>query len=299
MLIDNVVELTLHSYARDKAGENEMWGRLGSPKHDPRVIEKALGQSFDAKVKAGVKLGLIDHSVCESILYLHSFRNTAYHKGLRHEKILHSLVIFYFRNACRILKVYKPRWWSWGNSVKISHRAMKYLGTYTFGKHVEAFEAAYGRLDEVAAAMEENLVGDLASDMMDTIESMDSAISFLASDGPEKKSRDDVIIDSQAWPFAFTEEAKEFAAHNGCQENCVGPYVEWIAKHYDWAVKKDPIPSWRTRLKTLERGSNYHKALKRYCDFMRQTEDIRSRLTESAAQLDAHIQEQIDLARGK
>lgn len=299
MLIDNVVELTLHRYVQDKAGENDMWGRLGSPKHDPKVIEKALGQNFDSKVKAGAKFGLIDDSVCESILNLHSFRNTAYHKGLRHEKILHSLVVFYFRNACALLKAYEPRWWSWGSSDKISHRAMKYIGKKTFGQHADIFQAAYARLDEVAATMEENLFRYLASDMAETIDSMDDAISFLASDGSEKKSRDEVIIDSQAWPFAFTEEAKEYAAKNRCSESCVGPYVDWIAKHYDWPVKKDPIPSWRSRLETLEREADYHKALKRYCDFMRQTEDIRSQLTEAAAQLDAYIQQQIDIARGK
>lgn len=135
MLIDNVVELTLHRYARDKAGENKMRSHLVTPKLNPRVIEKALGQNFDAKVKAGVKLGLIESSICESILYLHSFRNTAYHKGLRHEKILRSLVIF-FRSARAILKLYKPTCWSWGSYDKISHRAMKYLGKETFGKHV-------------------------------------------------------------------------------------------------------------------------------------------------------------------
>ena len=32
---------------------------------------------------------------------------------------------------------------------------------------------------------------------------------------------------------------------------------------------------------------------------MRQTEDIRSMLSESAAQLDGYIQQQIDIARGK
>ena len=30
MLIDNVVELTLHRHAQDKANENDMWGRLDS-----------------------------------------------------------------------------------------------------------------------------------------------------------------------------------------------------------------------------------------------------------------------------
>jgi hypothetical protein len=299
MLIDNVVELTLHRYVQDKAGENEMWGRLGKPKHDPKIIERALGQSFDAKIKASCKLGLINESACESILNLHSFRNTAYHKGLRHEKILHSLAIFYFRNACDLLKAYEPNWWSFSSKDKISYRALKYIGKHNIHNHVEIFKVAYARLDDVAASMSENLVADLSADMKETIDSIDDAISFLANDSPEKRSRDNVIVDSQAWPFGFTEEARKFAKNNGYSVSHVGPYIEWLAKNYDWPIKKDPIPSWRSRLVKLSKENDYHKALKRYCDFMHQTEDIRSQLTEAAAQLDAYIQQQIDFARGK
>ena len=299
MLTDNVVELTLHRFIQDKASENEMWGRFSPPKHDPKTIQKGLGQNFDSKVRASAKLGLIDTDSCETILNLHSFRNTAYHKGLRHEKILHSLAVFYFRTACALLKAYEPRMWSWGGSDRISHRAMKYIGKKTFGAHSNKFQEAYTRLDEVAATMEEDLIGDLCCDLAETIQSIDDAISFLASDGPEIKTRKQVIIDSQAWPFAFTEEGKAFARNNGCNEKCVGGYVDWISINYDWPIKKDPIPGWGLRLKSLETETNYHKALKRYCDFMRQTEEIRSKLIENAAQLDAHIQEQIDIARGK
>jgi len=74
MLIDNVVELTLHRFAQDKAGENEIWGRLARPKNDPKTIERALSQNFDNKVKAASKLGLINNTTCESILNLHSYR---------------------------------------------------------------------------------------------------------------------------------------------------------------------------------------------------------------------------------
>lgn len=299
MLIDNVVELALHRFAQDKAGENDMWGFHKEPRHDPKVIEKALSQNFDSKAKAVCKLGLMVSSVCESVLILHSYRNTAYHKGLRHEQILHSLAVFYFRNACTILKSYEPIWWCWGNSDKVSHRATKYLGNQNFSDHLKVFSAAYGRLDEVAASMNENLVGDLSADMANTISSIDDAINFLANDGPDKKGRDEVIIDSQAWPFAFTDEAKAFANKNGYKEKNVGSFVDWIAKNYDWPMKLDPIPSWRLRLQSLSREKDYHKALKRHYDFMRQTEKVRSILSESAAQLDAHIQQQIDIARGK
>lgn len=299
MLIDNVVELTFHKFIQDKARENEMWTRLEEPRHDPKVIQKGLGQNFDAKAKASSNLGLMDSKVCESILNLHSFRNTAYHKGLRHEGILHSLAIFYFRNACDLLSRYKPSFWSSCSSDRISHRALKYLGKIKFCDHETAFRTAYARLDEVAASMTENLVGDLAADMAKTIDEADTDISFLADEAPIKSSRDEVIIDCQAWPFAFTEEAKAFAKNNGYQGQFVGSYIEWIANNYKWPINKDPIIGWQARLQDLAKEADYHMALKRYCDFMHQTEDIRSKLSESAHQLDAHIQMQIDAARGK
>ncbi|WP_372523088.1 hypothetical protein [Sulfuricaulis sp.] len=300
MLIDNVVELTLHRFAQDQASENDSWGRLGEPKHDPKQIQKALGQNFDNKVKFAASSRLITDSICESILYLHSFRNTAYHKGQRHEGILHSLAIFYFQNACELLKSYDPKWWSWGSSDRISHRARKYIGDpQKTVDHRKIFNRAYVRLGEISGSMDEDLINDLSTDMADTIDSIDEAIRFLADDSPKKESRDNVIIDCQAWSFAFTDEAKEFSATHGWREKQVGPYVEWIAKNFNWPLKSDPIPGWRSRLESLKKETSYHKALKKYCDFMRQTEDIRGKLVEAATQLNAHIQMQIDAAREK
>ena len=68
--------------------------------------------------------------------------------------------------------------------------------------------------------------------------------------------------------------------------------MEWIASNYDWPVKGDPISGWKTRYALLSNEKNEHKALKRYCDFMRQTEVIREQLNEAAAQLDGYIQQQ-------
>lgn len=42
MLIDNVVELTLHKYAQDRAAENDRWRSNEEPKYDPKIIERAL-----------------------------------------------------------------------------------------------------------------------------------------------------------------------------------------------------------------------------------------------------------------
>jgi hypothetical protein len=187
----------------------------------------------------------------------------------------------------------------WSSSDEISDRARKYIGNPRLRDYRQSFNAAYAKLEEGAASINENLVHDLSTDMEVTIELMNDAIQFLADSSPGTRTRDEVVVDSQAWPFAFTDEAKEFAKANGCKAKSGKPYVEWIAKNYNWSVKSDPIPGWSSRLESLKKEKDYHKALKRYCDFMRQTEDIRSKLDEAAEQLDAHIQQQIDIARGK
>jgi hypothetical protein len=298
MLIDNVIELTLHQFVKDKASENGLFEKLNKPKYDSNEIQRAIGPNFDNKVKFAAKYSLISNEICESILYIHTYRNTAYHQGLRHEEILHSLAVFHLINACTLLINYKPRIWCWSSKDKLSHRARKYLGDFKLDAS-EAFQSGFQRLLVVVKCIDEDLVQDLYRDMSETIAYIDRAINFLANDSPQKKTRDQVILDAQAWPFAFTDEAKKFASEYGCKEDSIEGYVNWISKNYDWSIKSDPIPSWTKRLNILKKEKNYHKALKRYCDFLRQTEDIRSKITDSAAKLDAYINHLIDVARGK
>ena len=300
MLIDNVVELTLHQYAQDRSYENDMWGRHVTPRNDPKSVVAALGPHFDSKLKLARGIGLLADDLSESIQYLHTFRNTAYHRGLRHEGILHSLALFYFKNACLILASYSPMWWSSSSRDQIPHRAMKYLGKPDFFKGKESFHAAWVRLREVAESMGDSLVSDLHNDMKETIDRVDEQIQFLADDSPNgKKSRKQVILDCQAWPFAFSDEGKAYAAANHAPKSSISEYVEWIASTYPWPTKTDPIPGWRKRLHSLNAENNSHVALKKYCEFMNQTESLWSLISEFAVQLDAHIQHLIDVARGK
>lgn len=299
MLIDNVVELTLHRYAQDRAAENQFWGRTGEPRHDPKLIERALRQSFDNKAKAARDLGLYDEQLCTTLLNLHSFRNTAYHQGLRHDGILHSLAVFYFINACDLLLFYQPSFWSWSSSDKYSHRARKYIGDIRIGRGESTFHKAYLRLKEVANSLEYKLIHDLSVDMESTIHEVSEMIDFLANDAPERSTRDQVIIDVQAWPFAFTDEAKEFARHNGCTASNVLSLVKWLTHNYKWPVRSDPVASWHDRLDKMRQSNDPHEVLKRYCDFMNQTKTLRAQIEEAASQLDAHIQQLIDEARGK
>jgi hypothetical protein len=299
MLIDNVAELTLHKYVQDRAYDNELWTKLNKPKYDHSEIQKALGQNFDNKIKFAYKTGLVNQTLCESVLYLHTFRNTTYHRGLRHEGILHSLTIFYFINVCKILSAYKPKFWSWSSADKISHRARKYLGNPKWGDQEKNFKFAFNRLEQVASEMDWYLVTDLSNDLNKTIEDIDSAINFLSSDLPDNPSRDEVIIHSQIRGITFSDEAKKFAKENGYNGKSIADYIKWIKSNYKWSIKTDPIPKWKKRLYSLQNEKDLDLALKKYCDFLGQTDSIRNMITESAIELDEYIQHQIDIARGK
>jgi len=299
MLVDNIVELTLHRFAQDRAGENDLWTTLKKPKLGSKPIEAALGQNFDSKVKLAAKLNLISDAACGSVLNLHAFRNTAYHRGLRHEGILHSLSVFYLTVTCELLKAYKPRFWSWGSSDVVSHRARKYLGDLDRTEPAKRFHAAFQRLGEVAASMKPTLAADLGADMEKTVDETDTVIQFLSTDSPKPMSRDRTLIYAQAWALAPTDQGEAFARDHGCAAKTVQGYVDWLSVEYAWPAKRDPIPSWRSRLTALRRETDPHRALKRYCDFMKQTDGLRATLNEAGAALDGYIQDQIDRARGK
>ncbi len=300
MLIDNVVELTLHKHAQEKARENEMWRHASTPRHDANAIAAAIGPNFDAKVRFARNTGLLSDISAQSIKYLHGFRNTTYHQGRRHEGILHALAVLYLKSACTVLSEFKPVWWSSALTDKISHRAIKYLGRPKFLHHEKALESACARLLEVADAHDDTLVSDLATDMDRTIESTDEEIDFLTSGSMPGITRDEAVVSVQVWPFAFSIEGKTWSRANGYKGGTsINNYIDWLTKHYPWPIRYDPVPSWSRRADSLRRESDSHAALKKYCDFMKQTEDFRSQLHEAAVQLDSYIQHQIDVARGK
>ena len=304
LLVDNVVELVLHQHAQDKNREEETWRRLGEPKVDAKLLSAALGQHFDAKVKFALSTGLISSELANSLNRLHGFRNSAYHRGLRHEGILHSLAIFYFMNCCDLLLAYSPPFWSTSTRDTISHRAIKYLG-HSKSKlgmlgSSDRFTAAWTRLREVAESMKLTLISDLATDMSRTIESIDHDIHFISTNAPgPSMTRDDVVVDSQLWNLASSATGENFAKESGFVPSNPRALLNWLKDNYPFNVKRDPIPQWNTRQQSLASEKDPHKALEKYCSFISQTQELRASIEENSILLDGYIQDQIDQARGK
>lgn len=299
MLVDNVVELVLHQHAEDKKREQGIWRRPQMPVFDAKTLTAALGQRFDSKVKFAVESNLIGKFHANSLNRLHGFRNSAYHRGLRHEGILHSLAIFYFINCCDLLGAYSPPFWSSGPKDAISHRAVKYLGHTNNLADLDLFTEAWLRLKAVAESMGMSLTTDLAQDMIKTIESFDTDVQFLVTNSPHKSlTRDQVILDVQVWTLACSKTGVSYAEANGYKGKSYQERVTWLANHYPFTVKRDPLPRWKRRQQSLAKEKDPHNALEKYCSFMSQTHELRASIEAEVMLLDEYIQHQIDIARG-
>ena len=102
----------------------------------------------------------------------------------------------------------------------------------------------------------------------------------------------------KAWSIAFTDNAKALVRERSYEPKSVQDFVEWISKNANLKESGDPIPKWTKRLASLVGGTDEHKALKQYCDFMTQTQDTRDYLLNAGMALDQHIEEEIDRMRG-
>ncbi|WP_175816936.1 hypothetical protein [Burkholderia diffusa] len=297
MLIDNVVELTLHQHAQDISTDAIMYPPDDGPRFPPANVAEALGPRFDGKLRLARDAGLVSDDLARTIKYLHGFRNTAYHRGARHEGILHALSAFYARVACQLMQRYRPMFWPSSSADRISHRVVKYLGSSNLAWSPDTYKNAWQRLADVAAQLGDTLIVDLSADMTATIDWANKRLVEMTDyPTPVSKSLDQVVIDCQVWPTAFSTLGEKYASEHGGPAPMSPDYIAWITQHFPWPQPTNPIPSWQKRLTALRNEKNAHAALQRYCEFMQQTETLRAQIDMAADQLEAYIQMQADNA---
>lgn len=295
MLTDNVLEITLHQVARQKADELKAFPHLGEKFTAAKQLEEALGRAFEPKVKFARSLDLMKGEHAESILTLHTFRNEVYHVGVHQEAILGRLGIFYFKLACDMLGDFDPIFLSWSSSQILPERAKKYFnGHVSFPGSKEQYQRACRALSSAIGFIPAELISVLADHMHDVVEGHDASIDLVATGAPRQSTRDQVIVDCQAWPLCFNEKGKEKMREKGWSGRTALDNFDWIVKNYPLRFRSDPIPSWRRRVVALRREQSPHGALKKYRSFMDQTAGLRESIDEAARQVDAYIDDQIE-----
>lgn len=298
MLCDNIVELTLHQYAKDKRNELKAFSWRNEEFEHEKALEKALSRHFDEKVRFAKLIGKLSDDVSESIRIGHSFRNDVYHVGLQHEAVLAAVAAFYFSLACQLCADYEVRSWAYSPGQPLPERTKKYLKDHRhFANFPKEYQAACLALKS-KSGHDAKQFGEALADHMDAvIEQQDEYIDYIGENAPHSQTRDKVVVSCQSWPLAFNEEGRRFAGKNGFPGGNAFALVSWLEKNYPLKFRDDPIPAWRQRAKRLRGESDPHKALKMYRSFTDDTADLRESINESTSAVDQYIDEQIERAR--
>jgi hypothetical protein len=300
ILVDNAAELALRSRIKDIADIELVRNNIILANDEQKRLRRALGREFDEKVKFGVSKGWLNKEQSDAIIGLHGFRNTSYHQGHMHETILHSIAISYFRLVCEFLVNYKVGSYSTCSSDKVSYRAMKYLGKSSYVRNVASLTEAFQRMLDISLTLGDSLIDDLSSDMGSAIAAANSSISFISGSSETQERRDWAVVFAQAFVFTQADDAKEKAKDMGFNPLKEKQLFDWLIDDYhEWPFLKDPVPNWQKRLKSLRSEKNPNKAIKKYCDFMKQTNDIRLTLDEVESEIDSYIELQAEILRGK
>jgi hypothetical protein len=301
MLTDNAVELVFHQMAKDKARDLKSFAFLRDKYPHQTALDKALGRSFDAKMKFAQLEGSLSDEIAQTLRIMHAFRNEVYHVGLQHESILLDLALFYFDTACGYLGNYKPRGLGWGSTQKLPERSKKYFHGDSFVPgSMEDFGNGCVALARQCGHDPAETIMTLADHMDEVINDQDNCIDIVAGGvyQGQQTTRDKAVIDSQAWPLAFSEEGKAFVAKHGWTGSVLDA-VQWLADNYPLRFRGDPIPSWQRQATKLRAGKNPHAALAHYHSFMSETASLRESLVEAAGQVESEIDAAIDRARGR
>jgi hypothetical protein len=301
MLTDNALELVLHQIVKDKRAEASSWRYHYKPYPYETQLRKAFLGSFSDKVAfARLEAGL-EAQRAQTFNIMHDYRNDLYHAGLAHQGILLSLACFYFHTSCDFISQYEPLGLSWGSGQKLPERAQKYFkGHRTFPGSREDFADACNTMAAASGFHASNVADVLAEDMDKVIEDVDICLQIVA-DGVyqgQQTTRDEAILNTQAWDLAFNDEGKTFAAENGFKGNELQS-VDFLIEKYPFAYRRDPVPSWRVQAKKLRAKADPNMALDHYQSFVKQTGPLRAALEQSAAAAEAEINRLIDERRGK
>jgi hypothetical protein len=297
MLSDNAVELMLHRMALDQKRKLKDYPQ-GTYAHKA-VLERAQGRHFEEKVKLAKLTAGLSEDQADILMIAHAFRNEVYHVGVQHEDILCAVAGLHIRTVCDFFISFAPTSMFWSSNQRLPDRAKVYFSEPGLLKPdaVTEFHAACRDLAVKTGHSDKAFATTLASHMAETVEEKDHFLEYISTGAPRQQTRDEVVVDCQVWPLAFSEEGKRFAETNKFPGGNMLAFLGWLAKTYPLQFKCDPIPSWRKRANQLFQERNSAKALKKYRTFMDETADLREQIDEATSQVDNYIDEQIERAR--
>jgi hypothetical protein len=260
-----------------------------------------LGQHFDEKPKFARKLEKLTDLELTFILICHRYRNQLYHRGIVHEPIIFDVAWHYHDLVCEVMPRLHKGSFRMRFDEPVSDVVKKYCGDAGLTKNpVERLPEAAKKLVTAKPKLLRSFAEALSDAAAARLDDLDNDIEFLMRDSPVPKSREDVIFDSQAWPFLLSGQAKgSIQLEPGEEIRSFEQAFNLLRQQWTPPVSNDPVSRWRDRATDIRRESSAQKALEKYQQLMDQMDDFGQKVRDAAVALDQHIQQEIDRRRGK
>lgn len=292
ILIDNANELIMNQIAENKKSLN--W--YLKDYRNKKIAENAIKNGFDTKVKFARIEGNIKKKTGESIKALHKLRNEIHHTGIKHEYAIGDLARFYFNITCDLAYSCTPFCYQILERDQLPVRARKYFKNNCGDRDYEHFKRACIVLKRNSGYSLIHFRKALANNMEKFIEEQDQCISHISE--ALRCARDKAVIEIQAHGIAFSPQEKGFAEKNELlREQFIRK--QSMIKNKNVPITKDPVDSWKRRLKKLRSCKCPHVALACYSSFYESTADFREIMKEASAGIGGVEDMEADRQRGK
>lgn len=303
ILTDNIVELICHRRCEEliDCDGGDSW--LDQPKYSAKQRCNALGRYFEQKIKFLRSAKLISEEEQEFALIAHCYRNKAYHIGLRDDAILWHVSWHYHSLACILFGRLRPSWQVSTSSDPYTDRVR-----YHFQKiGITTPWPVNAELDSLAQSIaserpdnEMPLGTALSKAILIELAEMEEQFEFLLSDNPNQINAESTLRRIQ-YHKAFMQKMEKSELYPSDQK--YRDELRRVREIMDssWTPKYTSIPleKWRRRADSLARESCHLKALKKFEGIRKDKADLAEMIYETASELDAHIQMEVDRARGK
>lgn len=305
ILIDNAVELILHRRCRDHLMHEKTAVRIGRARLTPKQRQMARGSFLDGKLIALRVLGDITEPERRFIAICHDYRSELYHVGLGHQDVVRAMAGRYFELCCDLFARLKPSYVSWGSNEQMSSLGQKYL-EQLLGKDRSSF--AFVEVDKVAPLVLAKLPqtpplpSTLADAAQNAIDRVRDAFQFIVDENPGRMNAQEVLQHIQFYYDLSRRAEREGIEGSALDQEHRRRWSELyreMRKSWKATFRRLPHENWRRRAKTIAGQADALAALDRYQALRNDMAYLEDVITEAATDLDAEIQFQIDMRRGK
>lgn len=302
ILLDNAAELQLRRAVDGDLSHDELMERMRRQiATEPletlpptlREIAQRKPLTADRKLKIGRYFGDKLHYLCndkrriaptvaEVLDYLHEYRNHAYHGARFRPTTVRALGLLLLELNCELLETLPKHWFSWHSSSDYS-----WLESYGFsGKYVDGETVApiiAKKLKDGVTLGLEDIRSPFVADASKRFKDIDESITFVQENVPVATSVDLALKAAQY--HAFLEASPP---------PTIQPFPDF-AGSYD----SRKLEQLRRQSYSIARAKTSQEAFRRFARTINALKEIERHVHGFAEAIDAEIQHQIDLARGK